>query len=150
MARSDDLEARNKTADTRSRLGSGQEIKAKGSSKGGWESMKRDDEPGSICWTSIARQTLVPGKPPMRALRSGKDLLCGARAVWWREWSRAVQADRLAADYFQPDSPDAATWPVAPEHRSRRRGSRGWVRRRRGFCVRRGERPKHRDFSVVA
>ena len=82
MARSDDLEARNKTAGTRSRLDSGKEIKAKGSGKGGWESMKRDDEPGSICWTSIARQALVPGKTPMRALRSGEDLLGGARAVW--------------------------------------------------------------------
>lgn len=61
----------------------------------------------------------------MRALRSGKDLLCGARAVWWREWSRAVQADRLAADYFQPDSPDAATWPVAALAPKQKKGEQG-------------------------
>jgi hypothetical protein len=126
----------------RSRSGRGKQIEAKGSGKGSWESVKRDDEPGSICWTSIPRQALVPGEPPMRALRSGEDLLCGARAAWWREWSGTFQTDRLAADHFQPGWPDAAPWPVAPEHRSGRRVGRGWVRRRRGIHVRRGEWPQ--------
>ena len=121
MARSNDLEARNKTAGTKSRLGSGKEIKAKGSGKGGWESMKRDDEPGRIRRTSIARQALVPGKPPMHTLRSGPDLLGRRLYAWWRERSGAFQVDNLAADHFKPGSPDATVWPVTPEHWSRNR-----------------------------
>src|SRR6266567_6649965 len=96
---------------------SSQQIKAKRGSKGGRQSVKRDDEPGSICWTSIARQTLVPGEPPMCSLRSGEYLLCGCLCAWWREWSGAFQADRLAADHFDPGPSDATAWPVTPEHR---------------------------------
>jgi hypothetical protein len=61
--------------------------------------MKRDDEPGRIRRTSIARQALVPGKPPMRTLRSGPDLLGGRLYAWWRERSGAFQVDSLAADH---------------------------------------------------
>src|SRR5690242_3783431 len=113
------MEGGDKTGGARSRSGSGKEIKTKGSSKGSWESMKRDDQSGSIRWTSIACQPLIPGEPPMRALRPGEDLLGGARASWWREWSGAFQADRLATEPLQPGSSDTTTWPVTPEHRRR-------------------------------
>jgi hypothetical protein len=91
--------------------------------------MKRDDQPGSICWASIAGEALVPGEPPMRALCSGHNLLGGARAAWGREWSGAFQADRLAANHFQPCASGAAPRPVAPEDRRGRKVGRGWVRR---------------------
>src|SRR6266571_5275693 len=104
--------------------------------------MKRDDQSGGVRWTGIARQALVPREPPMRALCSGEDLLGGARATWWREWSETFQTDRLAADHFEPGLSDATAWPVAPEHRSGRRVGREWVRRRRGSRVRRGEWPQ--------
>ncbi|WP_161975751.1 hypothetical protein [Tengunoibacter tsumagoiensis] len=45
--------------------------------------MKRDDQPGRIRRTSIARQALVPGKTPMSTLRSGPDLLGGRLGMWW-------------------------------------------------------------------
>jgi len=106
--------------------------------------VKGDNEPGSICWTSIARKALVPGEPPMGALRSGHNFLGGARGARRREWSGAFQADRLATDHFQPRSPDAAPWPVTPKYRSRRGWCDGWIGRRRGICVRGGERPQDR------
>ena len=78
--------------------------------------MKRDDQSGSNCWTGIACQALAPGKPPMRALRPGPDLLSGVKVSWWREWSGTFQIDGLAAHHFEPGSPDATAWPVSPEH----------------------------------
>jgi len=78
--------------------------------------VKCDDEPGSIGWTRIARQVLLPGEPPMRTLSSGEDLLGRARTSWWRGESGAFQTDCLAADHLEPGSPDAAPWPVTPEH----------------------------------
>lgn len=80
----------------------------------------------------------------MRALRPGEDLLGGARASWWREWSGAFQADRLATEHLQPGSPDAAPWPVTPENRSRGAWYAGRIGRQRGIRVRRGQRPEHR------
>jgi hypothetical protein len=54
VARSDDLER--ETSGWHSvRLGSGKQIEAKGRGKGGWESMKRDDQSWRIRRTSIAR-----------------------------------------------------------------------------------------------
>ena len=47
----------------RPRSGSGKEIKTKGSGKGCWDPMKRDDQPGGIRWTSIA----LPYAGPRRA-----------------------------------------------------------------------------------
>lgn len=44
--------------------------------------MKRDDQAGCICRTGIAHQALVPGKLPMRTLRSGPDLLGGRLCAW--------------------------------------------------------------------
>lgn len=49
----------------------------------------------------------------MRTLRPGQDLLCGCFCAWRQERSGAFQADRLAADDFQPGPPDATTRPVA-------------------------------------
>jgi hypothetical protein len=80
----------------------------------------------------------------MGALRSGHNFLGGARGARRREWSGAFQADRLATDHFQPRSPDAAPWPVTPKYRSRRGWCDGWIGRRRGICVRGGERPQDR------
>ena len=126
------------------RLGSGKQIKAKRMGKSGWQSVKRDDQSGGIRWTGIARQALLPGEPPMRTLRSGEDLLDGARAAWWSEWSETFQADRLATDHLQPGSPDATAWPVTPENRSRRKWCAGWIGRWRGIRVRRGKWPQDR------
>ena len=80
----------------------------------------------------------------MRALCTGEDLLGGARAAWWREWSETFQADRLATHHLQPGSPDAAPWPVTPENRSRRKWCAGWRRCWREIRVRRGKRPQDR------
>jgi hypothetical protein len=67
--------------------------------------MKRDDQPGSICWASIAGEALVPGEPPMRALCSGHNLLGGARAAWGREWSGAFQAEVQPLSMVDNSSP---------------------------------------------
>ncbi len=53
------------------RSGCGEEIKAKGRGEGGWESMQRDDQSGSVRWAGIAGEALRPGETPMRALSSG-------------------------------------------------------------------------------
>jgi hypothetical protein len=71
--RSDGIEA--KTIIRGGQLGRGKQIKAKNGSKGGWEPVKGNDQPGSVRWAGIARQALVPGETPMRTLRSGQDLL---------------------------------------------------------------------------
>ena len=47
--------------------GSGEEIESKRVSKGGGQTMERDDEPGSIGRTRVACQPLFPGKTPIRA-----------------------------------------------------------------------------------
>lgn len=112
--------------------GGGKQIKAEGGSKGGRQSVKGDNQSGSVQWTGIASQALLPGETPMCTLSSGQDLLSRRFCEWRHELRGAFQADRLAADHFQPRSPDAATWPVAPEYRSRRRWCAGWVGRRRG------------------
>ena len=59
-------------------LGSGKQIKTKGGSEGRWQSMKGNNQVGSVGGAGIACQPLVPGEPLMRALRSGEDLLMGA------------------------------------------------------------------------
>jgi hypothetical protein len=56
-------------------LRGGEESKAEGMGKGGWETMERDGKPGSIRRTSVARQPLVPGETPMRASSTGQDAL---------------------------------------------------------------------------
>src|SRR5262249_8359245 len=81
---------------------------------------------------------------PMRALRSGEDLLGAARAAWWREWSGAFQIDCLATEQLQPHSPDAAPWPVAPEHRSGGTWCASRIGRRQAIRVRRGKWPQDR------
>lgn len=43
----------------------------------GGETMERDNEPGSVGGTGIARQTLLPGEMPMRTLGPGQDSLRG-------------------------------------------------------------------------
>ncbi len=77
----------------------------------------------------------------MRTLCSGEDLFSDARAVWWRGWSGAFQANRLAADHVQPRSPDAAPWPVTPENRSRGTWCDSRIGRWREIRVSRRERP---------
>ena len=34
--------------------------------------VERDNQPGSVGWTGIASEPLLPGQTPMRALRSGQ------------------------------------------------------------------------------
>ena len=53
-AKSNGIEERNKVRGDR--LRSGEQIKAKGASKGGWETMERDEKPGSVNWTGVACQ----------------------------------------------------------------------------------------------
>jgi hypothetical protein len=54
-------------------LGSGEQIKAKGVGKGGWQTVESDRQGGSIRWTGIAGQALLPGETPMRALCARED-----------------------------------------------------------------------------
>ena len=70
------------------RLGGGEQIKA----KGGWQSVKRDEQSGSVRWTGIAGQALLPGETPMCTLSSGQYLLNGHFCERWRERSEAFQA----------------------------------------------------------
>ncbi|MGH7868947.1 MAG: hypothetical protein ACREP9_15250 [Candidatus Dormibacteraceae bacterium] len=60
-------------------LGRGKQIKAKRGGKGGWQPMKHDDQVGSVRWTSIAGEALLPGQTPMCALCTGQDRLTGHR-----------------------------------------------------------------------
>jgi hypothetical protein len=46
-------------------LRGGEQIKAKGSRKGGGQPMKRDEKAGSVRRTGIASQALLPGKTPL-------------------------------------------------------------------------------------
>ncbi len=64
-AKLDDIEKRNKACGER--LGGGEQIKAKGVGKGGWETMERDGKPGSVRRTGVACEPLFPGETPMRA-----------------------------------------------------------------------------------
>ena len=61
------------TKPTAERLGDGEQIKAKGEGKGGWQTRKRDGQPGRVRWTGITCKPLFPGEPPMRALSTGQD-----------------------------------------------------------------------------
>ncbi len=56
----------------------------------------------------------------MRALGSGQHLLRRRKGFGWRELKGVFQAEGLATDHFEPGSPDATAWPVAPEHGSKR------------------------------
>ena len=60
--------------------------------------MKRDNQLRSVRGTDIARQTLVPGETPMRALSSGQHLFSGCKGFGWRGLGGAFQADGLAAN----------------------------------------------------
>ena len=64
-----------KPASSSPHLPGGKQIKAEGGSKGDWQSVKREDQAGSVRWTGIACQALAPGETPMRALRASQDLL---------------------------------------------------------------------------
>jgi len=74
-AREDDIEERNRVRGDR--LRGGEQIKAKGASKGGWKAMERDGKPGSVSWTGVACQPLLPGETPMRAPGAGEEVLRG-------------------------------------------------------------------------
>ena len=54
-SQSDSAAERNNVGDERlKRLSSGEQIKAKRVSKGGWQTVERDDKPGSVGWTGIS------------------------------------------------------------------------------------------------
>src|SRR2546421_3649291 len=72
--------ASRKQTDSR-RLRGGEEIKAEGLSKGGWETMECDGQRRGIRGTSIASQALLPGKTPMRTPGSAQDFFSG-----WGDW----------------------------------------------------------------
>ena len=101
--RLDSIEERNKACGNR--LGSGEQIKAKRVGKGGWQTVERDEKPGSISRTGVACQPLFPGETPMRQLRTGQNALrrCGG----WLGLGADGEANGLAADHTQPSSPDA-------------------------------------------
>ena len=81
--------------------------------------MERDEKPGSVSWTGITGQPLLPGETPMRALGASQDVLRGRgnRRLRWR--GAAGQANCFAANHLEPCSPDATAWPIFPEHRSK-------------------------------
>lgn len=130
------------------RLSGGEQLKAKRASKGGRETVERDDQPGGVGWTGIASEPLLPGQTPMRSLRSGQG---------WRElrWGRrrigrdgAFQPDGLTSDHFEPSVPDATAGPILPEDRSTRKLLRCCGLRRRGLRARIVERPQHRTHPA--
>ena len=72
-AGSDGIEEGNKACGDR--LGGGEQIKAKGVGKGGWQTVEGNRQGGSVRWTGVAFQPLFPGETPMRALGAGQDIL---------------------------------------------------------------------------
>jgi hypothetical protein len=58
-------------------LGDGEQIESKRTGECGGETMECDDKPGSIGGPGIARQSLLPGQTPMRALGPGQDGFSG-------------------------------------------------------------------------
>jgi hypothetical protein len=117
-SRSDSAEGRNKVGGEQ--LSGGEQIKAKGVGKGGWETMKRDGKLGSVNWTGVACQPLFPGETPMRAPGAGQDAFRRGGAGRRRGLGEVGQTNGFAVDYFQPSSPDATAGPVSPQHRSKR------------------------------
>ncbi len=59
----------------------------------------------------------------------------------------AFPTNGLAADHFEPCSPDATAWPVFPEHWSKRQWGRRVYACGKGSRERGGERPKHCTHS---
>ena len=72
MVKLDSVEERNKACNEN--LGGGKEIEAKGTGKGGGQTMEHDNKPGNVEGTSIARQPLLPGQTPVRTLCAGQDV----------------------------------------------------------------------------
>lgn len=99
------------------KLGSGEQIKAKGRGKAGRETVKRHDQSGSVQWASIACQALFPGQTPMRARSSGQDVAGTIGGTGDGEGLAQIAQDHhFATDDLEPGAPDATAWPVAPEH----------------------------------
>ena len=69
-------------------LRGGEESKAEGVSKGGWETMERDGKPGSIRRAGVARQTLFP--------KENKQAVSPPKWYWWRS-----RFSRLESDEFE-------------------------------------------------
>jgi hypothetical protein len=72
-------------------LRGGEESKAEGMGKGGWETMERDGKPGSIRRTSVVRQPLFPGETPMRASRRVETLSGGVVTGEGSDWMLLVK-----------------------------------------------------------
>jgi hypothetical protein len=104
-ARQDDIKERNRIGGDR--LRDGEQIKAKGASKGGWQTVERDEKPGSVRWTDVACHPLFPGETPMRSPRAGQDVLCGYGEGRRLRLGAAGQAHGFATDHFEPSSPNA-------------------------------------------
>jgi hypothetical protein len=126
------------------RLGDGEQIKAKGEGKGGWQTRKRDGQPGRVRWTGITCKPLFPGEPPMRALSTGQDARRRRGDGRRLRLGVAHQAHGFAPDHFEPSSPDATAWPVLPLHCGKRRWQRRIYGRGRRGRGRGGEWPQHR------
>jgi hypothetical protein len=80
-ARPDGIEGRNTICGDW--LGRGKEIKAKGGSEAGRESVKRHDQARGSGWTGIACQTLLPGQTPVGTFSSSQHLLRGRNGFRW-------------------------------------------------------------------
>ena len=88
--------------------------------------MKRDDQWWGIRWTSIARQALVPGEPPMRTLCTGFErwgLLFHVNKRF-----RGTNGDQhgLRSQELDEGPSDLAARPIAPTHWLNWNRRRGW------------------------
>jgi len=126
------------------RLGDGEQIKAKGESKGSWQTRKRDGQPGRVRWTGITCKPLFPGEPPMRALSTGQDARRRRGDGRRLRLGVAHQAHGFAPDHFEPFSPDATAWPVLPTARWQEAAAEAHLRAGRRGRGRGGEWPQHR------
>src|SRR5258708_39439590 len=84
---------------------------------------------------------MLPAETEVGALCSGRGILRGGWRV--RRRGRAFQANCFAADQLQPCPPDAAAWPVVPQHGSKRGRRRHVFKRGRSLREGRFERPQH-------
>src|SRR5712691_11705751 len=80
----------------------------------------------------------------MRTMGAGQDALRRYSARRKLGPGGAFPTNGLATDHFEPCSPNATAWPVAPEHRSQRERFRCVGARRSSIRGRGGEWPQHR------
>ena len=118
VAREGGIEERNQICGDR--LGGGEQIKAEGVGKGGWEAMERDEKPGSVRGVGVARQPLLPGETPMCALCAGQDVLRGCDDRRKLRPGGTLQANGFAADQLEPVPPKLAAGPISPHQWGKR------------------------------